>query len=46
MNDLEQRSDPAARLAESVRRALAVVGPAESGMERVSDERPAERPIA
>lgn len=38
MNDLDARPETADRLRESVRRALALVGPGDSGRERTSDE--------
>jgi hypothetical protein len=38
--------DPASeRVAETVRRALSLVGPSEHGVERLADEEPAEDPV-
>jgi len=37
-------SDPAERVAETVRRALSLVGPSEHGVERLASEEPAEDP--
>jgi hypothetical protein len=44
----EQKGDDAGseRVAETVRRALSLVGPAEHGVERLSDEPPADGPAA
>lgn len=45
MRDAELRDDKGERVAEAVRRALALVGPADSTAERASDQRIAERPV-
>jgi hypothetical protein len=44
MADQTDRDSAAERVAETVRRALALVGPSEGGVERLADEEPAEAP--
>jgi hypothetical protein len=44
MADQTNRDSAAERVAETVRRALSLVGPSEHGVERLADEEPAEEP--
>jgi hypothetical protein len=46
MSDTDARQDAAERVAETVRRALALVGPAERGAERSWSDDPGEEPAA
>ena len=46
MGDLDVRNDPADRVAEAVRHALRLVGPAERGVQRAIEEKLRERPTA
>jgi hypothetical protein len=46
VRDVEPRDEKGERVAEAVRRALALVGPADSTAERASDQRTARQPVA
>jgi hypothetical protein len=44
MTEQTTRDPLSERVAETVRRALSLVGPSEHGVERLADEKPAEEP--
>jgi len=46
MNDTDERSELAERVSRSVAHALALVGPAENGSERLSEDRAAEATVS
>jgi hypothetical protein len=46
MNDTDERSELAERVSRSVAHALALVGPAENGAERLSDDETGEATIS